>query len=81
MVVVDAAGYRERRRAALDALAVRSAERAIATGSRVELEPMPALERKHVHLRLEDYPGVVTMSEGAEPSRFVVVSPVRPVRD
>ena len=74
-IVVDAAGYRARRRATLDALALRSAERAVATRSPVELEPMTAVERKLVHLRLKDYDGVETRSEGTEPNRFVVVSP------
>jgi spoIIIJ-associated protein len=74
-IVVDAAGYRERRKASLDALAVRSAERAVSTGQRVELEPMTAVERKVVHLRLKDYPGVATESEGTEPNRFVVIAP------
>jgi spoIIIJ-associated protein len=75
-VVVDAAGYRDRRKASLDALAVRSAERAVSGGERVELEPMTAVERKVVHVRLKDYPGVETSSEGTEPNRFVVISPV-----
>jgi spoIIIJ-associated protein len=74
-IVVDAAGYRDRRKASLDALAVRSAERAVASGERVELEPMTAVERKVVHVRLKDYPGVETSSEGTEPNRFVVISP------
>jgi spoIIIJ-associated protein len=74
-IVVDAAGYRERRKASLDALALRSAERAASSGERVELEPMTAVERKVVHLRLKDYPGVETTSEGTEPNRFVVISP------
>jgi len=74
-IVVDAAGYRERRKASLDALAVRSAERATTTGHRVELEPMTAVERKVVHLRLKDYEGVTTSSEGTEPNRFVVIEP------
>lgn len=74
-IVVDAAGYRDRRRAALDALAVRSAERAIASDDPVRLEPMTAVERKMVHLRLEDYPGIETHSEGTEPNRCVVISP------
>jgi spoIIIJ-associated protein len=72
-IVVDAAGYRERRKSSLDALAVRSAERAVASGERVELEPMTAVERKVVHLRLKDYPGVETSSEGTEPNRYVVI--------
>jgi spoIIIJ-associated protein len=74
-IVVDAAGYRERRKASLDALAVRSAERVASSGQRVELEPMTAVERKVVHLRLKEYPGVETTSEGTEPNRFVVVEP------
>jgi spoIIIJ-associated protein len=74
-VVVDAAGYRERRRATLESLAVRTAQEVIATGNSVELEPMTAVERKVVHLRLQDYDGVGTTSEGTEPNRFVVVLP------
>ncbi|HEX9351445.1 MAG TPA: RNA-binding cell elongation regulator Jag/EloR [Gaiellaceae bacterium] len=74
-VVVDAAGYRERRRAALESLAVRSAEEAVATHSPIELEPMTAVERKTVHLRLKEFDGVETGSEGTEPNRFVVISP------
>jgi spoIIIJ-associated protein len=74
-VVVDAEGYRERRRASLESLAVRSAKRAVADGERVELEPMTAVERKVVHLRLKEFPGVETASEGTEPNRFVVVVP------
>ena len=74
-VVVDAAGYRARRRASLEALAVRSAQRALQSGESVDLEPMTAVERKVVHLRLKDFPGVETSSEGTEPNRFVVVTP------
>jgi spoIIIJ-associated protein len=75
-VVVDAAGYRERRRTALEALAVRSAERALSDQEPIELEPMTAVERKVVHLRLKEFDGVETTSEGTEPNRFVVVHPV-----
>jgi spoIIIJ-associated protein len=75
-VVVDAAGYRSRRRASLEALAVRSAERALSDHEPVELEPMTAVERKVVHLRLKEFDGVETSSEGTEPNRFVVVHPV-----
>jgi spoIIIJ-associated protein len=75
-VVVDAAGYRERRRVSLEALAVRSAERALSNGEPVELEPMTAVERKVVHLRLKEFDGVETTSEGTEPNRFVVIQPV-----
>jgi spoIIIJ-associated protein len=74
-VVVDAAGYRDRRRSSLEALAVRNAERVLETGRTVELEPMSAVERKVVHLRLQDFEGVETRSEGTEPNRFVVIAP------
>ncbi len=74
-IVVDAAGYRARRQASLEALAVRSAERALRSGEPVELEPMTAVERKVVHLRLREFDGVETTSEGTEPNRYVVVHP------
>ena len=74
-VVVDAAGYRERRRATLESLALRTAREVLETGDRVELEPMTAVERKVVHLRLKEFEGVETASEGTEPNRYVVVLP------
>ena len=74
-LVVDAAGYRGRRQVTLDALALRMAEQAAATGMRVELEPMTAVERKIVHEKLKDDPEVETASEGTEPNRFVVIFP------
>jgi spoIIIJ-associated protein len=74
-VVLDAAGYRDRRRATLESLALRVAERVRDRGEREELEPMTAIERKIVHLRLKDTDGVSTTSEGTEPNRYVVVLP------
>ena len=74
-IVVDAAGYRARRSATLETLARRSAEQASATGRRVELEPMSAVERRLVHEALKDDPEVETASEGVEPNRYVVVLP------
>ena len=74
-VVVDAAGYRERRRVTLEALAERTAEQVRASGSKVELEPMTAVERKVVHLKLKELGGVATASEGTEPNRYIVVLP------
>ena len=53
-------------------MAVRAAQRALEDG-RAELEPMTSIERKIVHLRLKEFAGVETASEGAEPNRFVVV--------
>ena len=73
-VTIDAAGYRERRRVTLEGIALRAAEQA-AAGERVLLEPMTAVERKVVHLRLKEFAGVRTTSEGTEPNRFVVVLP------
>jgi spoIIIJ-associated protein len=72
-VVVDAAGYRDRRRRALETLALRGADEATRSGLRVELEPMSAAERKLVHECLKDHHGVSTASEGDEPNRFVVI--------
>jgi spoIIIJ-associated protein len=74
-VVVDAAGYRERRRQTLESLALRSAERARSSGEPVELEPMTSIERRIVHLCLKEVDGVGTRSEGEEPYRYVVVEP------
>lgn len=74
-VVVDVAGYRERRRSTLESLAVRTAREVLDTGRRVELDPMTAVERKVVHLRLKEFEGVETASEGTEPNRYVVVLP------
>jgi spoIIIJ-associated protein len=77
-VVVDAGGYRARRQAALDALATRTAREVTASGEAVELEPMSAVERKIVHVRLKDFPGVQTRSAGTEPNRYVVIEPGDP---
>ena len=75
-IVVDAAGYRARRRSSLESLAVRSAERVVRSGDAVSLDPMTAVERKIVHLRLREFDGVETTSEGTEPNRYVVIQPV-----
>jgi spoIIIJ-associated protein len=74
-VVVDAAGYRARRQATLESLADRVAERVLESGEPEELEPMTAVERKVVHLRLKEVAGIGTTSEGTEPNRYVVVVP------
>jgi spoIIIJ-associated protein len=74
-VIVDAAGYRERRRVTLESLAVRTAQQVTTSGERVELDPMTAVERKVVHLKLKEFDGVETASEGTEPNRYVVVLP------
>jgi spoIIIJ-associated protein len=74
-VTVDAAGYRDRRESRLVQLAERSADQAVRTGGSIHLEPMTSVERKIVHLHLQDVAGVETHSEGDEPNRHVVVSP------
>jgi spoIIIJ-associated protein len=74
-VVLDAAGYRSRREATLTALADRTADHVRTTGEQASLEPMSAVERKIVHLRLKEFGGVETRSEGTEPNRYVVVAP------
>jgi spoIIIJ-associated protein len=78
-VVVDAAGYRARRESALHGIAQRAAEQAAASGRRVSLDPMTAIERRVVHEYLKDDPEVETVSEGTEPNRFVVVVPSRSI--
>ncbi|HEU0303439.1 MAG TPA: RNA-binding cell elongation regulator Jag/EloR [Gaiellaceae bacterium] len=74
-VEVDAGGYRERRRARLEATARQAAERALRSGEPVRLEPMGAAERRIVHLALQDEEGIETHSEGDDPDRYVVVAP------
>ena len=76
-VVVDAGGYRERRRGMLERQADRGAADAVRFGRAVELDSMGAQERKVVHNYLADQPGVETHSEGDEPFRRIVITPVR----
>jgi spoIIIJ-associated protein len=75
-VVVDAAGYRERRAVALRAAADQAAETAVHDRRPVALEAMSALERKVVHEHLKSRHDVETYSEGQEPDRRLVVAPV-----
>ncbi len=75
-VVVDAAGYRERRRETLESRADRAAEQALSGNRNVEMDPMSAQERRVVHEHLKDRAGVETYSEGDEPHRCVVVAPL-----
>ena len=77
LVVVDAAGYRERREGALRRAADRAVAEALDYGRAVELEPMGAAERRIVHTYLRDRTDVQTHSEGDEPDRRLVVTPVR----
>jgi spoIIIJ-associated protein len=76
-VTVDAAGYRDRREAALQRIADRAAAEALRFDRPVELEPMRPGERKIVHLYLRERTDVDTHSEGDEPERRLVVTPLR----
>ncbi len=76
-VVVDAAGYRDRREAALHRAADRAVTEALDFGRAVELEPMRPAERKIVHLYLRERTEVETHSEGDEPERRLVVTPLQ----
>jgi spoIIIJ-associated protein len=75
-VVVDAAGYRERRAVALRAAADQAAEAAVHDRRAVTLEAMSALERKVVHEHLKSRHDVETYSQGEEPDRRLVVAPL-----
>ncbi len=76
-VAIDAAGYRQRRRKDLEDLALRVAELVRSTHRAITLEPMPARDRRIIHLVLREQPGVVTRSIGMGENRRVVVSPRR----
>jgi spoIIIJ-associated protein len=74
-VLVDVEDYRGRRERQLRELADRAAARVMETGKMLQLEPMPALERRWIHLTLRDHSGVATQSIGEEPNRRVVLVP------
>jgi len=74
-VLVDVEDYRGRRERQLREIAERAARRVIETGKMLQLEPMPALERRWVHLALRNHPAVATQSIGEEPNRRIVVLP------
>ena len=72
-VLVDVEDYRGRRERQLREIAMRAAERVIDSGKMLQLEPMPALERRWIHLALREHPQVMTQSIGDEPQRRVVI--------
>jgi spoIIIJ-associated protein len=76
-VIVDADGYRERRAESLREEADEAADEALRLGGPVELDPMPASERRVVHEYLRERGDVETHSEGEEPERYLVVVPTR----
>ncbi|MGH9182151.1 MAG: protein jag, partial [Acidimicrobiales bacterium] len=72
-VFVDVAGYRQARRAALDRFTREAAQQVLDSGITRVLEPMPAADRKVVHDTVNTLTGLVTMSEGEDPHRRVVI--------
>jgi len=74
-ILVDVEDYRGRRERQLRDLANRAADRVVETGKMLQLEPMPALERRWIHLALRDHDRVATQSIGEEPNRRVVILP------
>ncbi|MDP3721309.1 MAG: R3H domain-containing nucleic acid-binding protein, partial [Anaerolineaceae bacterium] len=74
-MMIDVQGYRKRRDRQLRQLGRKMAEQAIQTGRRQVLEPMPANERRVIHLELRNHPEVITESMGEEPYRKVTISP------
>jgi spoIIIJ-associated protein len=75
-VVIDANGYRARRAEALRAEADDAADEALSSGKPVELDPLPPFERRIVHEYLRERGDVETHSEGNEPERYLVVTPL-----
>ncbi len=79
-VMLEAAGYRERRKKSLVSMAERLAIKVKRTGRPVSLQPMPARERRIVHMALKEFKGVKTHSSGQGPNRKVVITPLRKKR-
>lgn len=74
-LVVDIEGHRDRRERQLRQLARRMAEQVIKSGRKLTLEPMPAAERRIIHMELRDHPAVTTQSAGEEPHRKITILP------
>ena len=77
-IVIDVEGYKQRRYSALQALACRMAEQVKERKRQFALEPMPAYERRIIHLALADDPDVTTESTGVGEVRKVVITPKEP---
>jgi spoIIIJ-associated protein len=74
-ILVDVAGYRERRSAALKRFSVQIAEEVLTSGQEKALEPMSPADRKAVHDAINEMSGVQTRSEGEDPNRHIVIAP------
>lgn len=77
VVRLNVGDYRERRKESLSRLADRMADKAIHTNRKVQLEPMPAYERKVIHHALSNRLDIETYSEGTDPHRYLVIEPIR----
>ena len=76
-VHIDVEGYRQRRYEVVRRLALRGADRVGSSGQPITLEPMPASERRIVHLVLQGNPDVITQSIGEGDNRKVSIVPKR----
>ncbi|MBQ7349158.1 MAG: protein jag [Clostridia bacterium] len=74
-VIVDCEGYREKREETLKNLALKLADKAIAKGRKIRLEPMNPFERRIIHSALSTRDDIKTQSEGKDPSRYIVIIP------
>jgi spoIIIJ-associated protein len=74
-VIVDIEGYKERREDIVSKYAYEKAEIVKKTGKKIALCYMNAVERRIVHLVLQEEPLLVTYSEGSEPFRRVIIAP------
>src|SRR3954447_6155490 len=74
-VRVDVAGYRAKRRAALEAFTRKVVDEVLESGEDRAMEPMGSIDRKTVHDTVNDIDGVQTTSEGEDPRRYVVIHP------
>lgn len=72
-VMLDAQGYRQRRKETLEILAARMAEKSVRNKTKVALEPMPAFERKIIHTALQRDDRVSTYSDSVDPHRHIVI--------
>lgn len=77
VVRIDVGDYRERREKALEQLAERMADKAVRSGRKVQLEPMPSHERKVIHNALSNRLDIETYSEGTDPNRYLVIEAVK----
>ncbi|HEV8252204.1 MAG TPA: RNA-binding cell elongation regulator Jag/EloR [Candidatus Limnocylindria bacterium] len=78
-IAVDVENYRGRREEQLRDVADRAAKRVLQTGKIIQLEPMPAIERRIVHMALVENGKVRTQSVGVEPNRRIVILPATKV--